>query len=85
MPTEPTPTEPEPAAPAAPAGSAAPAAEPAGSAGQSGAPDATGVLQQQLVESLMAVIGAPDDVHVARAADEVLHTLDTRLAAQQAA
>ncbi|EPH43624.1 hypothetical protein ABT390_33555 [Streptomyces aurantiacus] len=53
---------------------AEPPAEPAG----------TEALQQQLVESLMAVIGAPDDVHVARAADGVLHTLDTRLAPQPA-
>ncbi|QIB41706.1 hypothetical protein [Streptomyces aureoverticillatus] len=43
---------------------------------------ATDALQQQLVESLMAVIGAPDDHDVARAADSVLHTLQTRLTPQ---
>jgi hypothetical protein len=44
------------------------------------APTATDALKQQLVESLMGVIGAPDDLDVARGADEVLHALDTRLA-----
>ncbi|MFD5700370.1 hypothetical protein [Streptomyces lasiicapitis] len=52
-------------------------ASPAETAGT--ADTATDVLQQQLVESLMAVIGAPDDHDVARAADGVLHTLQTRL------
>ncbi|NEY35414.1 hypothetical protein GTU99_25115 [Streptomyces sp. PRKS01-65] len=49
------------------------------------APTEADALKQQLVESLMGVIGAPDDLDTARRADDVLHTLDTRLAAEPAA
>ncbi|MDH6224221.1 MULTISPECIES: hypothetical protein [Streptomyces] len=36
-------------------------------------------LQQAMVGQLMAVIGAPDDKDVARAADDVVRQLDARL------
>lgn len=39
----------------------------------------TGPLQHAMVEQLMAVIGAPDDEDVARAADDVVRALDIRL------
>ncbi|MGW2114346.1 hypothetical protein [Streptomyces zhihengii] len=38
-------------------------------------------LQQGLVGQLMAVIGAPDDKDVARAADDIVQQLDARLRA----
>ncbi|MVO88440.1 hypothetical protein GPA10_27680 [Streptomyces sp. p1417] len=49
------------------------------------APDSTESLQQQLVQSLMGIIGAPDDAETARAADTVLRALDARLAGRAAA
>ncbi|MFJ9520386.1 hypothetical protein ACIRPK_19280 [Kitasatospora sp. NPDC101801] len=48
------------------------------------APD-TDTLKQSLVEAFMAIIGAPDDLEVARAADRVVRTLDERLAAESVA
>lgn len=42
-------------------------------------------LQQALVGQLMAVIGAPDDKDVARAADDIVQQLDARLRAAGAA
>ncbi|EFE72575.1 MULTISPECIES: hypothetical protein [Streptomyces] len=48
-------------------------------------PAGADALKQQLVESLMAVIGAPDDPDVARGADDVLRTLDARLAEEPSA
>ncbi|MFE7384481.1 hypothetical protein ACFU9F_29475 [Streptomyces zhihengii] len=42
-------------------------------------------LQQGLVGQLMAVIGAPDDKDVARAADDIVQQLDARLRAAGAA
>ena len=39
----------------------------------------TGNLQHAMVEQLMAVIGAPDDEDVARAADDVVRALDIRM------
>ncbi|MEU5165379.1 hypothetical protein [Streptomyces mutomycini] len=47
-------------------------------------PDATGAtateaLQQAMVGQLMAIIGAPDDKDVARAADDIVQALDVRL------
>ncbi|MGY1502758.1 hypothetical protein ACW4TU_40310 [Streptomyces sp. QTS52] len=39
----------------------------------------TATLQHAMVEQLMAVIGAPDDEDVARAADDVVRALDVRL------
>ncbi|MFJ5997457.1 hypothetical protein [Streptomyces sp. NPDC092370] len=39
----------------------------------------TEVLQHTVVEQLMAVIGAPDDQDVARAADNAVRALDERL------
>ncbi|ESP95818.1 hypothetical protein KQH42_29925 [Streptomyces sp. CHA1] len=72
--------------------------EPAGQAGRNdptdqndqAPPDAPGptpadALKQQLVESLMGVIGAPDDADAARTADDVLRTLDAELAQESAA
>lgn len=41
--------------------------------------DETSALQHAMVEQLMAVIGAPDDQDVARAADEVVRALDDRM------
>ncbi|MER5556700.1 hypothetical protein ABT001_34475 [Streptomyces sp. NPDC002793] len=46
--------------------------------------DATGAtdteaLQQAMVGQLMAIIGAPDDKDVARAADDIVQELDVRL------
>ncbi|MFH8990112.1 hypothetical protein [Streptomyces sp. NPDC017940] len=49
------------------------------------APDAAEALQQQLVQALMGIIGAPDDAETARAADTVLRALDARLAGETAA
>ncbi|MFF8446924.1 hypothetical protein ACF06Q_04420 [Streptomyces leeuwenhoekii] len=49
------------------------------------APTGADALKQQLVESLMGVIGAPDDLDTARRADDVLRTLDTQLARQPTA
>ncbi|MFB6818836.1 hypothetical protein ACFCV8_30290 [Streptomyces sp. NPDC056347] len=49
------------------------------------APTGTDALEQKLVESLMGVIGAPDDQDVARASDEVLRALDAELARRTAA
>jgi hypothetical protein len=43
------------------------------------APVSTETLQHTVVEQLMAVIGAPDDEDVARAADEAVRALDDRL------
>lgn len=45
------------------------------------ATDTTAVeaLQQALVGQLMAIIGAPDDKDVARAADDIVQQLDARL------
>ncbi|HWU09735.1 MAG TPA: hypothetical protein VN520_25735 [Streptomyces sp.] len=48
------------------------------------APDGTGAmtteaLQQAMVGQLMAIIGAPDDKDVARAADDIVQALDVRL------
>ena len=43
------------------------------------APVSTETLQHAVVEQLMAVIGAPDDEDVARAADEAVRALDDRL------
>jgi hypothetical protein len=48
------------------------------------APTGADALKQQLVESLMGVIGAPDDPDVARGADEVLKALDGHLAQEPA-
>ncbi|MEV5886955.1 hypothetical protein AB0L74_30515 [Streptomyces sp. NPDC052020] len=48
------------------------------------APARTDALKQQLVESLMGVISAPDDLDTARRADDVLRALDTQLARQPA-
>lgn len=70
--------------------------EPADQAGQSNptgqsdqatpdAPTPTDALKQQLVESLMGVIGAPDDADAARTADDILRTLDAELAQESAA
>ncbi|MFJ2828997.1 hypothetical protein ACIPC1_15700 [Streptomyces sp. NPDC087263] len=39
----------------------------------------TETLQHAMVEQLMAIIGAPDDEDVARAADGIVQALDTRL------
>ncbi|GAA0665399.1 hypothetical protein GCM10010193_16050 [Kitasatospora atroaurantiaca] len=38
-------------------------------------------LQGSLVESFMAIVGAPDDTEIADRADEIVRTLDARLAA----
>ncbi|MFC5170817.1 hypothetical protein [Streptomyces mutomycini] len=40
---------------------------------------ATEALQQAMVGQLMAIIGAPDDKDVARAADDIVQALDVRL------
>ncbi|MEU1484184.1 hypothetical protein [Streptomyces sp. NPDC005752] len=40
---------------------------------------ATEALQQAMVGQLMAIIGAPDDQDVARAADDIVQELDVRL------
>ncbi|MFF5569116.1 hypothetical protein ACFY7Z_30890 [Streptomyces sp. NPDC012623] len=40
----------------------------------------TETLQHAMLDKLMAIIGAPDDEDVARAADEVVRALDARLA-----
>ncbi|MFF9899293.1 hypothetical protein [Streptomyces longispororuber] len=45
----------------------------------------TDALKEQLVQHLMAVIGAPDDPATARAADQALTALDARLRAEHAA
>ncbi|MFJ8781216.1 MULTISPECIES: hypothetical protein [unclassified Streptomyces] len=42
-------------------------------------------LQHAVVEQLMAVIGAPDDLRVAEAADALVNALDERLRAQASA
>lgn len=42
-------------------------------------------LKQSMVESFMAIIGAPDDAQTARDADQVVRTLDARLIAEAAA
>ncbi|BAJ28557.1 MULTISPECIES: hypothetical protein [Kitasatospora] len=42
----------------------------------------TEALRQSLVESFMAIVGAPDDPEVAEAADRVVRELDARLAAE---
>ncbi|AJP00299.1 hypothetical protein TU94_00785 [Streptomyces cyaneogriseus subsp. noncyanogenus] len=52
---------------------------------EAAAPTGADALKQQLVESLMGVIGAPDDLDTARRADDVLRTLDTQLARQPTA
>ncbi|WP_166682859.1 hypothetical protein [Streptomyces aquilus] len=39
-------------------------------------------LKMALVESLMAVIGAPDDDEAAEKAATIIHTLDERLTAE---
>jgi hypothetical protein len=54
-------------------------------AGQAPAPTETDALKEQLVHSLMGIIEAPDDQDVARASDELLRTLDARLAQEAAA
>ena len=41
----------------------------------------TEALQHAMIEHLMGVIGAPDDVAVADAADGVVRALDARLSA----
>ncbi|MFE7902709.1 hypothetical protein ACFU3E_35490 [Streptomyces sp. NPDC057424] len=46
---------------------------------------ATEALQQAMVGQLMAIIGAPDDRDVARAADDIVQELDVRLRAAQTA
>ncbi|MEU1595601.1 hypothetical protein ABZ468_22765 [Streptomyces sp. NPDC005708] len=48
-------------------------------------PRSTDELKQALVESLMAVIGAPDDEPTAESAATIIRTLDQRLAAEAAA
>lgn len=45
----------------------------------------TDELKHAVVESFMAVIGAPDDAQTARDADQVVRTLDARLIAEAAA
>ncbi|MFJ6623649.1 hypothetical protein ACIQOW_39535 [Kitasatospora sp. NPDC091335] len=52
---------------------------------QAAAPTETDALKHKLAESLMGVIGAPDDQDVACAADDVLRDLDARLARQAGA
>ncbi|MGR8012175.1 hypothetical protein [Streptomyces hypolithicus] len=47
-------------------------------------PAGTDLLKQQVVASLMAVIGAPDDQDTARAADDAVRALEVRLAMQTA-
>ncbi|MET7909731.1 hypothetical protein ABZU45_32890 [Streptomyces avermitilis] len=42
-------------------------------------------LQHALVGQLMAIIGAPDDEDVARAADDIVQALDVRLREAQTA
>ncbi|MDH6110612.1 hypothetical protein P3T36_006134 [Kitasatospora sp. MAP12-15] len=42
-------------------------------------------LKQSMVESFMAIIGAPDDAQTARDADQVVRTLDALLIAEAAA
>lgn len=42
-------------------------------------------LKQSMVESFMAIIGAPDDAQTARDADQVVRALDARLIAEAAA
>lgn len=46
---------------------------------------ATEALQQAMVGQLMAIIGAPDDKDVARAADDIVQALDVRLREDRAA
>ncbi|MFJ8885242.1 hypothetical protein ACIRJR_17785 [Streptomyces sp. NPDC102402] len=58
---------------------ATPAEAPATEAG------ATEALQHALVGQLMAIIGAPDDEDVARAADDIVQALDVRLRDAQTA
>ncbi|MEV7672975.1 hypothetical protein ACWDNT_32080 [Streptomyces sp. NPDC000963] len=48
-------------------------------------PRSTDELRKALVESLMAMIGAPDDVPTAETAAVTLRTLDARLADEAAA
>ncbi|MFJ1707897.1 hypothetical protein [Kitasatospora sp. NPDC088346] len=45
----------------------------------------TDTLKQSVVESFMAIIGAPDDLETARAADEAVRALDARLLTEAAA
>ncbi|WP_198655244.1 hypothetical protein [Streptomyces geranii] len=45
-------------------------------------PRSTDELRQALVESLMAMIGAPDDIPTAETAATTLHSLDERLTAE---
>ncbi|MFP8885491.1 hypothetical protein [Streptomyces mangrovi] len=45
----------------------------------------TEALRQSMVESLMRVIGLPDDEDTAREADDVLQSLDARLRAEPTA
>ncbi|MEU9133856.1 hypothetical protein AB0D08_38200 [Kitasatospora sp. NPDC048540] len=44
----------------------------------------TDQLKQSVVESFMAIIGAPDDLDTARAADDVVSALDARLITEAA-
>ncbi|GHE94734.1 hypothetical protein GCM10018785_70210 [Streptomyces longispororuber] len=46
--------------------------------------EGTDALKEQLVQHLMAVIGAPDDPATAHAADRALTALDARLRAEHA-
>jgi hypothetical protein len=50
-----------------------------------GAEESIEDLQHAMVAGLMGVIGAPDDVEVARAGDEIVSKLDTALRAAAAA
>ncbi len=44
----------------------------------------TDELRQSMVEFLMAVIGSPDDEEIARTSDDLVRTLDSRLAREEA-
>ncbi|MER8187611.1 hypothetical protein [Kitasatospora sp. NPDC094015] len=44
----------------------------------------TDALKEKVVESFMAIIGAPDDLATAQAADDVVRALDARLTVEAA-